>query len=52
MIKKYKDKKETGGVGGVPPHRNFNFKRAFFDSVKPLSLEEEKERALGSEPVF
>jgi len=39
-------------MGGVPPYRDFSFKRAFFDSVKPLILEEEKERALGSEPVL
>ena len=30
-------------MGGVPPIPQFQiFKRAFFDSVKPLSLEEEK----------
>jgi len=36
-------------VGGAPPRRNFN--KAFFDSVKPLSLEEEKDGVLGYEPV-
>ncbi len=46
-------KRKTGGVGGVPPHRKIKiFLYAFFHSVKPLSLEEEKGTSLGFEPVL
>lgn len=35
---------------GAAIHRSFNRDQAFFDSVKPLSLEEEKDLTLGCEP--
>ena len=50
---RFKNKKKRGGVGGVLPHRKIKiFQYAFFYSVKPLNLEEEKGTSLGREPVL
>ena len=39
-------------MGGDTPHTEKSvYHKAFFYSVKPLSLEEEKDKILGSEPV-
>ena len=39
-------------MGGVPPHRKIKiFRYAFFHSVKPINLEEEKGASLGYEPA-
>jgi hypothetical protein len=44
-IRKIRNKiKKTGGVGGVPPLLSIHFiSKAFFVSVKPLKLAEEKD---------